>query len=335
MFAAQRLADESRVRGEISPRATFMGGRHAAIWLMGRAPVSGRGQCLPKKGVTRVTLPRRRHRWGRGSRLVTSMLVVVAVLTTGCGSTEALSASTALPQESTTTETTTAQTTAPQTTAPRTTAPRTTAPTAALTASAALTPLPVPKATTSTPRAGISRPSPPPSQPTPRAQESDPQLWAGVFCSGLADVINGVSVIANSDSAPQSQKDGLLAFSDLAQHAFTTTALKLQQLGPPKITNGKTIQDAAVSFFATAAHTVTDQRSKLAALDANDPDFAQKASNLAGPDLGMASAEMQSVITNQELAAAFSTAPECQRLSAAASQIPPSETSTVPPPGPN
>jgi hypothetical protein len=167
-------------------------------------------------------------------------------------------------------------------------------------------------------------------------QGSDPEVWAGAFCGGLADVLNGVSnIVENQGASPQNQKDSLLAFSDLAQHAFSTTALKLQQLGPPEITDGKTIQEATVGFFTTAAQTINDQRAQLAALDANDPDFAQKAANLDGPDLGAANAQIQSLTTNQELARAFSTAPECQRLSAAASQAPPAETSTVPTPGPN
>lgn len=41
-------------------------------------------------------------------------------------------------------------------------------------------------------------------------------------------------------------------------------------------------------FFTTAAGTVGDQRAKLAALDAKDPNFLQKANHLAGPDLGAA-----------------------------------------------
>src|SRR5262249_21917464 len=108
------------------------------------------------------------------------------------------------------------------------------------------------------------------------------------------------------------------AFADIVQKAFTTTAQRLEQLGPPKITDGQKAQDAAVGYFHTTAGTVTQQRAKLAALDANDPEFAKNAANLAGPDLGSASAQMQGLTANKELAPAFSNAPECKHLSDAA-----------------
>jgi hypothetical protein len=146
---------------------------------------------------------------------------------------------------------------------------------------------------------------------------SDPVAWTGAFCSGLSDVISGVSAIGKSPETPEGQKAGLLEFSDIAQRAFTNTAQKLEQLGPPKITDGSKLQDTAVGFFRTAAGTVGDQRAKLAALDAKAPDFVQKASQLAGPDLSGASAQVQGLTSNQELAPAFRAAPECQRLTAA------------------
>lgn len=140
--------------------------------------------------------------------------------------------------------------------------------------------------------------------------------WVGSFCGGLGDVIAGVSVIAKAKPTPQGQKDGLLEFTDTAQRAFANTAQKLAQLGPPRITDGKQVQDTAVGFFTTAAGTVGGQRAKLAALDANDPDFVQKASHLAGPDLSAASVQMQGLTSNKELIPAFRAAPECQRLTA-------------------
>jgi hypothetical protein len=164
---------------------------------------------------------------------------------------------------------------------------------------------------------GAEAPKPKPGVPV---QGSDPVAWTGAFCGGLGDVISGVSAIAKSASTPQGQKDGLLEFSDIAQRAFSNTAQKLDKLGPPKVTDGKRIQDTAVGFFTTAAGTVSDQRTKLAALDAKDPDFVNKASHLAGPDLSGASSEMQGLTSNQELAPAFRTAPECKQLSATAGQ---------------
>jgi len=150
------------------------------------------------------------------------------------------------------------------------------------------------------------------------SQGSDPVAWTGAFCGGLGDVISGVSAIAKSDTSPQGQKNGLLEFSDIAQRAFTNTAQKLEKLGPPRITDGKQVQATAVSFFTTAAGTVGEQRAKLAALDAKDPGFVDKASHLAGPDLSGASTQMQGLTSNPQLAPAFRTAPECKQLAAAA-----------------
>jgi hypothetical protein len=145
-------------------------------------------------------------------------------------------------------------------------------------------------------------------------QGADPVAWVGAFCGGLGDVIAGVGALSKSQPTPQGQKDGLLAFSDSAQRAFSHAASKLEQLGPPRIADGKHAHDTAVGFFTKAAGTVSDQRAKLAALDANDPDFVQKASQLQGPDLSGASAQVQELTSNKELMPAFSAAPECQRL---------------------
>lgn len=142
--------------------------------------------------------------------------------------------------------------------------------------------------------------------------------WVGAFCGGLGDVLAGVVALAKSQPTPQGQKDGLLAFSDSAQRAFANTARKLEQLGPPRITDGKRVHDSAVGFFTKTAGTVGDQRAKLAALDANAPDFVQKASQLQGPDLGGASTQVQELASNKELMPAFRAAPECQRLGAVA-----------------
>jgi hypothetical protein len=252
-----------------------------------------------------------RHRHRRGSDIcrLTITLAFVVLAAAGCGTTPTPSASVALPPETTTeTTVTTTETTAPVPTVVPT--PTTRA------APVSTSGIRVPRPTIPVPRATIlvrATPIPRPSLPSP-VPGADPVIWTGVFCGGLADVIDGVSAISNADPTPQGQKDELLKFSDMAQQAFANTAQKLTQLGPPGITDGKQVQDTAVSFFTTAAATVADQRAKLAALDANDPDFVQEASNLAGPDLSGANAQMQGLTSNQELVPAFIAAPECQRL---------------------
>lgn len=152
----------------------------------------------------------------------------------------------------------------------------------------------------------------------PAATGADPVAWVGAFCGGLGDVIADAAAAAKLQPTPQGQKDGLLKLADSTQQALANTAHKLTLLGPPGITDGQRTQDTAVAFFTTAAAAVGDQRTKLNALDPNDPDFAQKANHLPGPDLGASAAQMQGLTSNKDLTTAFGTAPECQRLGTAA-----------------
>ncbi|MGH3975537.1 MAG: caspase family protein, partial [Pseudonocardiaceae bacterium] len=128
---------------------------------------------------------------------------------------------------------------------------------------------------------------------TPLSGISDPVTWVGAFCGGLDDVIAGAADLEKAPATPQGQKDALLAFSDRSQRAMAGTAHLLEQVGPPRITDGKRIHDTAVTFFRSAAETITDQRTKIAAVDSNDPEFTQKLSQLPGPDLGASSVQVQ------------------------------------------
>lgn len=149
-------------------------------------------------------------------------------------------------------------------------------------------------------------------------QRADPVAWVGAFCGGLEEVVAEETQAAKTQALPQGQKDGLLKLADTTQQAFADTAKKLTRLGPPGINDGKRAQDSAVDFFTTAAAAIGDRRAKLAALDPNDPNFAQKANQLPGPDLGATATRVQELATNADLAAAFGAAPECQRLGASA-----------------
>lgn len=148
----------------------------------------------------------------------------------------------------------------------------------------------------------------------PASQGVNPVTWVGALCSGLGDAVAGQAAFTKTQpSTPQAQKDALLKLADTTQQSFTSAASKLTQLGPPAIPNGKQTQDGAVSFFTTMAATVSDQRAKLVTLDANDPDFVKKASQLASPN-GNTTTRLQNVTSNPEVMAAFGKAPECQRL---------------------
>ena len=149
-------------------------------------------------------------------------------------------------------------------------------------------------------------------------QGADPVAWVSSFCGGLSSVIAGAAAIPKSPPSPQAQKDGLLTFADATQKAFATTAQELTQLGPPRINDGKRVQDTTVGFFTTAAATVGSQRAKIAALDAKDPNFAQKANDLVAPGLDTAGTQIQGLTSNQDLAPAFGTSQECRRLGAGA-----------------
>jgi len=149
---------------------------------------------------------------------------------------------------------------------------------------------------------------------SPTLQGANPVAWVGVLCSGLGEVAAAVETIKTEPPTPQGQKDGLLKVADTTQQAFTNTANKLARLGPPAITNGNQTQNDATSYFTTIAAAIGDQRAKIAALDTNDPNFAQKAgqlSNLAGNATGT---QLQNLVTNSELMPAFGKQPGCQRL---------------------
>jgi hypothetical protein len=154
----------------------------------------------------------------------------------------------------------------------------------------------------------------PSTPPAPRG--ADPIAWMGVFCGGFGDVVAGNAELAKAQpSTPQKQKDALLKLADTTQQAFTNTASKLAQLGQPAVTNGKETQDSAISFFTTTAAAVGGQRAKLAAIDANDPNFEQKANQLASSANGNTTAsQLQKATSNGELMAAFGKTPECQQL---------------------
>ena len=153
---------------------------------------------------------------------------------------------------------------------------------------------------------GAAQPAAPPG--------SDPVAWVGAFCSSSSGVVAGAAALGKSAETPQGQKDGLLAFADSSQAAMANTARRLEQLGPPRITDGKPLHDTAVKFFKSAADSVAGQRAKLAALDPNDPAFMENLSRLAGPDLGALGSQLQQMTTNPELAPAFNASPECQQL---------------------
>ena len=141
----------------------------------------------------------------------------------------------------------------------------------------------------------------------------------GTFCGGLGDVVAGQAEVAKLQSTPQGQKDAALKLADITQRAFTDTAQKLTQLGPPGIADGNHVQDSALGFFTTAANALHDQRVQLAALDANDPSFFQKAT-AAAPGLGDTDAKAQEVISNKDLAPVFGIAPQCRQLNTTAGQ---------------
>jgi len=150
-------------------------------------------------------------------------------------------------------------------------------------------------------------------------QGANPVSWVGTFCSGLGTLIVGQNQLAKTPPVdPQGAKDAMLKQVDIAQQAFTNIAHELTQLGPPAITNGKQIQNSTVGFFTNAASIVVDRRAKLAALDTNDPNFVQKSNRLFSSNLAANLKPVQGMISNRELAPAFSKAPECRRLATTA-----------------
>ena len=151
---------------------------------------------------------------------------------------------------------------------------------------------------------------------SPAPTGADPVAWVGAFCEGIGEMITAVAAQGKAEPTPQGKKDGMLAVAGSTEQSFTNIARKLEQVGPPGITDGERVHDTAVSFFTTAAGSAAGHREKIAALPAND-DFETNASQLPGLDLGEASAQMQGLVSDPQLEPAFGTAPECQQLGAA------------------
>jgi hypothetical protein len=99
--------------------------------------------------------------------------------------------------------------------------------------------------------------------------------------------------------------------ADTVQQEFAKVAHQLTELGPPAIIDGTRVQNTMVDFSPPRPQwlAIGVQR---AALDANDPDIAQKSDQqLFGPDLSVAATQMQGLTSNHDLASAFNTAPQC------------------------
>jgi hypothetical protein len=155
---------------------------------------------------------------------------------------------------------------------------------------------------------------------TGQAAGSDPKAWVGVFCNGIGDVAAGTTILQDQQPTPQAQKDMLLRFIDHTQQSMSAAAGRLRQLGPPAIVSGRQVQDTAVSFFATGAHTVDGPRAQLSALDPNAPDFYDKMNAVPAPDLQSVGAQAQALLRNRDLEPYRLASPECKRTSAAGRQ---------------
>lgn len=158
-------------------------------------------------------------------------------------------------------------------------------------------------------------------QPAGQA-ESDPKTWVGAFCNGIGEVAAGTSILQDQQPTPQAQKDMLLRFIDHTQQSMSAAAGRLRQLGPPAIASGRQVQDAAVSFFANGAQTVTGPRAQLSALDPNAPDFYDKMNAVPAPDLQSVGTQAQALLSNRDLEPYRLASPECKRTGAAGRQGP-------------
>lgn len=148
------------------------------------------------------------------------------------------------------------------------------------------------------------------------SSQSEPTAWVGAFCGGIGNVLQSANALTAQAPNPQAEKENLLRFATDAQKAMSDTANKLTELGPPKIPNGQNVHDTAVNFFTSTAKSVEGQRAELDKLDASAPNFHQKLSQIAQPDLQATGRQVATLVSNHDLAPAFKSAPECKRLGA-------------------
>lgn len=145
---------------------------------------------------------------------------------------------------------------------------------------------------------------------TPKAESSDPVVWVGPFCEAMRSVVQEIRAFgARPKDTPQARKDGLIADAERMQQVATVAAGKLEQLGPPRITDGKRIHDATVAYFTIAAAGHAERLAMLVGLDVNDPDFDVKSTSEVGDRNRRA--VMPQLYNNEELKPALDTAREC------------------------
>lgn len=149
------------------------------------------------------------------------------------------------------------------------------------------------------------------SVPVPGA---NPAVWMSAFCGGLDQQNTAASALEQS---PQSQPTAQDLRNQLLHYLDT-----VQQNPPPPQTtspsSGRRESPAAHRSstsrwhsFTSTAKTFSDHRAQPAALDPNDPDLAQKASQLLPnpANFSMTNTQLDQVTDNQKLIHTFLTAP--------------------------
>lgn len=147
---------------------------------------------------------------------------------------------------------------------------------------------------------------------------ADPLQWADAYCSGIGATVTAALQLgdprARLDAAAQQR--ALAGYLDTAQTGYQDALQRLQQLGPPAVAAGEQRQRTATEFYRGSLQAVQDQDERLAQLDPEAPDFAQRFTEIeqSGFDPGPLQQDLDALRTDPGLATGLQRAPACTEI---------------------
>lgn len=151
------------------------------------------------------------------------------------------------------------------------------------------------------------------------AKNSDPIAWTGAFCEGISPTMEGLvevlKVALQPNPDPVAQKDSLMKFASTSGESMTSTAKKLDELGPPS-KEAEALHEELVKFFTDNGKTLAKTKEDLAKLDPAAPDFIDQVGKLGdGTDQSAFQEQIKKLTEDPTLKDALAKAPQCVEMS--------------------
>ncbi|MBP2330558.1 hypothetical protein JOF56_010943 [Kibdelosporangium banguiense] len=142
--------------------------------------------------------------------------------------------------------------------------------------------------------------------------------WAEQICQTMESGGAKLSRLPQIDPAnPRQATASLQAYLGSLADSIESVSIRLEQAGPPPVTDGQAAVDRARTTLGTIRTALGSARDKLQQMAAGDPESFRKgmqdvSTGLA--PLGGAANPIADLRANKELDAAFAHAPACQRV---------------------